>query len=779
MNAKTTIALVVALAIAVIGVWWAQSSKVEKKPASESAEARKLLDPPLGDLHGFEIKTGAEPALVFEMRDGKWWMTAPADWPGDDAVVNGEAAKIKDLKYVHAYAKGDPERPGNDQTSLENPPRIVKLTDKDGKSYVVKIGACQALSKRTYVQREGSDTIYLVDGDMAADLKKGLAEYRAKRIAEFNQADATRIDVTGDRQYTLVKADGKWTIDAPTKGRADASKVSNMLRALSGLSLQKFVEDAPKNLRPYGLETPRFHVSVTVETKTPKPPASQPASAPAEPEFDVKTKMIRVALGGAVEKEVFAKLDDSGRPAVFTLTEDSVSQSVPALDDLRDKKVSTVQTPRVQRITVISGGETVQLIKANNAWQMTSGAAGEAPAPAEFAAVDDFLKALRDLNATGYEATELPTFGFAAPRATIELMLEGQLEPERLVIGGLTSSKTGAYVRNEREGFVAVVKAESAEALAVRSTSFMNRELVKFNAGMASKIDLTRGGERYEVVREQGEWRFASPIQGKTEAAAVGNVVNDLSALRGRQVVGRAADAARFGLDAPAVIVRVTVDSPPLPVKKPASQPAADATSQPSSQPTTQPAEEIELVPQPAVVYAVLLGRHDGKCYAMIEGGATICEVDAKVLDDLEAELFDVKVVATDPTTARRIEIAGETTVAFEKSGNDWLLVGEPSFQTDAAKVTNVLNALKDLKAKRYVRYAGANLLEFGLDQPAIRVTFETEKGQPVMLSISAKGPQEGGRYAATSDAADRVFVVTADDVTKFSKQVQDFRKGG
>jgi hypothetical protein len=507
MNAKTTIALVIALAIAVVGLWWAQSSKVEQKPSPESAEAKKLLDPPLGELRGFEIKTGAEPALVFELRDGKWWMTAPADWPGDDAIVNGEAAKIKDLKYLKAYAKSDSERPGNDQTSLENPPRIVKLTDKDGKSYVIKIGACQALSKRTYVQREGSDTIYLVDGDMAADLKKGLAEYRSKRIAEFNQADAARIDVTGDRQYTLVKTEGKWTVDAPVKGRADAAKVGNMLRALSGLSLQKFVEDAPKSLRPYGLETPRFRVSVTVETKTPKPPASQPASAPAAPEFDVKTKTIRVAFGGAVEKEVFARLDDNGKPAVFTLTEDSTNQAVPVLDELRDKKVSTVQTGRVQRITVISGGDAVQLAKVNGMWQMTSGTTGEAPSPADFAAVDDFLKALRDLTATGFEPTELPTFGFAAPRATIELMLEGQLEPERLVVGGLTPSKTGAYIRNEREGFVAVVKAESGDALAVRSTSFMNRELMKFSAGMASKIDLTRGGERYEVTREQGEWR--------------------------------------------------------------------------------------------------------------------------------------------------------------------------------------------------------------------------------------------------------------------------------
>jgi hypothetical protein len=782
MNAKTTIALVIALVLALVGVWWAQSSKTEKKRAPEAAEAKKLLDPALGELRGFEIKTGSEPALVFEMRDKKWRMTAPLDWPADDASVNGDATRIKDLTYVQAYPKSDPDRPSNEQTSLENPLKIVKLTDTDGKSYVVKIGARQALSKKTYVQREGSDTIYLVDGDLAADMRKGLSEYRGKRVAEFNPADAVRVEVTGDRQYTLVKSDGRWMVEGPVKGRADAAKISGMLKALSGLSVQKFVDDAPKSLRPYGLETPRFRVAVTTETKTPKPAPAQPTSAPAVPEFDVKTQTIRIAMGGIVEKEIFARLDDDGKPAVFALAEDSVNQSVPVLDELREKKVTNVQTNRVQQITVNSGGDSVRLTKADNQWQMTSPAGGETAVPAEFAAVDDFLKALRDLTATGFEPTELPTFGFGSPRAVIELMLEGQLESEHLVVGGLTPSKTGAYVRNEREGFIAVVKVEAANALIVGPSSFMNRQLLTFVSPMAAKIELARGGQKCDMAREQGEWRLISPIQGQAEATAVNNILTDLANLRGRQVVALAADAAKYGLDAPAAIARITVVPPPTRIKKATTQPVAEATATPpgeaASQPAMQPADEFEIVPQPPVVHAVLVSRHEGKVYAMVEGGATICEVDAKVLDDLEAEPFDTKFTTLNVTEAQRLALAGATSLEFEKSGKDWLLAGEPSFQTDAAQITNVLNALRDLKAKRYAKYSGANLPEFGLDKPAIRVTAETEGGQAVTLSISATGPQASERYASSSAAPDRVFVITAEDAAKFTKQVQDFRKG-
>lgn len=788
MNAKTTLTLVIALVIAVVALWWARSSTSKEGKSLAAAEAKRLLDPPLGVLSGFEVKAGTEPAMVFEMKDDKWRMTAPVAWPAEHFQVNNDATKIRDLKYVTAYPAGDPDRPAGEMSSLDNPPRIVKLTDKDGKSYVVKIGARQALSKKTYVQREGSDTIYLVDEDLNADLHKGLADYRAKNVAAFNQADAVRVEVAGDRQYTLVRGDNKWTVDSPVKGRGDAAKIVGMIHSIVGLTVQKFVEDSPKSLRPYRLEAPRFRVSVTTETKTPKPAATQPASAPAEPEYDVKTQTVHLAFGGAAEKEVFAKLDEEGQTAVFTVTEDALNQAVLPLDELRDKRVTAAPTNRVQRIVVSGGGESLELNKVEGSWQMTS--PGQASAPAEFAAVDDFLRNVRNLTATGFETTESPAFGLASPRAVIELTSEGQLEPDRLTIGGVTASKTGAYVRNDREGFVAVVKSEAADALAVRSASFMSRELLKFTATMASKIEIARQDQRYEIVRQGGEWKFVSPIDGQAEAAAVNNVVTNLAGLRGRQAVGGVADAAKFGLDAPAAVVRLTVDVPPKPVKKstsqPASQPVEPAVTPPASQPssppvappTTQPAEQIELVPQPPAVYAATLGRHEGKVYAMVEGGSVICEIDAKVLDDLEAELFDTRVLTLNPTEARRVEFSGAPGFAFEKSGADWPLVGEPSFQTDPAKITTLLNAMRDLRTKHYIKYSGANLAEYGLDQPAVTVKAETEGGQTAVLMISAKGSQGADRYGSSSAAAGRVFVISADDAAKFTKQVQDFRRG-
>src|SRR5437867_6694356 len=141
MNPKTTIGLVAALVLAAAGVWWVQSSPKKLGGETEKKEPKALFDKPLEELSGFEIvKTGEGKSFVFTMDNGKWQMTSPIKGPGQHFTVNADAEKIKGLKYTKAFAKVDPERPSEKVASLDNPPRIVRLTTKSGQTHTVKIG---------------------------------------------------------------------------------------------------------------------------------------------------------------------------------------------------------------------------------------------------------------------------------------------------------------------------------------------------------------------------------------------------------------------------------------------------------------------------------------------------------------------------------------------------------------------------------------------------------------------------------------------------------------
>jgi hypothetical protein len=377
MNPKTTVGLIVALVVAIVGVWWAQSSS-RPEGGEKHAGPKTLFDPAIGDVVGFEVvQTSSGQPVKLKLDDGKWRMEAPTAGPGEQYVVTGDVNKLKGLTYVKSYSAGDADRPTDDMTSLKKPSKVVKLTDKS-KSYVLKIGARQALSANTYVQKEGDETVYLVGTDINAELRKDPSEYRGKQVMQFTQGDAVRVEVTGERNYTLASADGKWTVESPVKGRADRSKVISLLSSLSNLNAQKFVDDAPKSLRPYGLEKPRLVVSIKTEKKTPKPPPVPPASAPAEPEYEVKTQSVKIAFGGSADDKVFARLEDPANPAVFQIPDATFKQIDLTLDELRDHKVADMAAGSAQKISISSGGDSVELTN-GQVLQITAGCREKRP----------------------------------------------------------------------------------------------------------------------------------------------------------------------------------------------------------------------------------------------------------------------------------------------------------------------------------------------------------------------------------------------------------------
>jgi len=760
MNSKTTIGLVIALLIATGAIWWASRGENDAKTTPGSTEPKALFDKPIEDPIGFETVKGAD-AFVFEKVGDVWRMKSPLNSPAQSSTVASDVSRITGLKYAKSFPASDPERPSDKQTSLANPVRVVKLTGKDGRAQVIKIGAMQALATKTYVQKEGDDTIYLVDGDLAADFNRRLVDYRGTRIVDAPVTELVKMEATGAAAWSLSKTDNTWTLEAPVKGRADQAKASALAGAVVNLTAQTFVEDAPKSLRVYGLDSPAMTLTATIEKKTPRPPPAPPASMPTAPEFDTQTRVVKVRIGGAAEDKVFAQLEDPENPAVFQIPKATYTQLAVPLNDLRDKRITDASTPRAQRISISQEGRKTDLVKNAGRWEIAS-ASGGTPQPADMTAVDDLLKAVGGLSALGFEQNLEPAFGLSSPRAEIELTVEGRTMPVKFAIGGLTPSKTGVYVRSLDEDFIAVVAADSVEPLLAGPQAFLSRDLLTFVRDRAAKLEITAGGVARTLENKGGIWNFTAPLTGIADPAAVSTFMTALSNLRGRKVIAAATDAGSHGLTgSDALRVSVWVNPPPKP--------------QPTTATESQPVEP----PDPPVKYSVILAKSaDNKVVAMLEGGQTIAEVDAKIFDDLSAELFNTRVVVLQSDKVTGVTIGGTHSLAFTKDGAKWQLVGEASFPVDPAKMTLFVDAIRDLKAKRFVKYAGANLAEYGLDKPTLTVAVQSDT-EPFELFVSERGPSEDTRFATSSSGRDRVFVIAKEDFDKLNKQAKDFQSGG
>lgn len=802
MNQKTPILLLVAVALVAVGVYFAQSSP-EKRSTEENGGPKSLFDPKPAeaDIVRLEMARADKPTMVFEKSGEEWRIVEPIQAAADKSRVESEASRILNLLYVRAYAKDAADRPGEDTTRLGQPSWVVKLKDKNDKTLTVRIGGPVLMANETYVQIEGDDRIYKVRSNLNSDMRGVLDDFRDKRLADFSVADIVRLSMSGMRTATLSKAEGRWTVEAPIRARADIGEVNNLMSAITNARVTRFVEEGAKNLRGYGLEPPRLTLTLEAEIRKVRPTPPE-ATQPAKPEYDITHRTREIRFGAEVEGKVYGMFGGEGTPVVFQIPESTLTSLAPDLTKLRDKKVVSADPLRATKVRVQGPAGAALLEKQEGQWVIVEpvfeGLSGQNKA--EFAAVDDLLKGVRDLKATafadpGIEVAE--DHGFGGNATTIELWTPDAVESALLTIGGPTRGGTGVYVRNDREQFIAVVKSDAVTALSPTPLAFVDRKLLQFDRGLANRIEIETEGTSRAVSKIGETWMMTEPVTAPSETKAVTDLLADLASLDARTIVGSRDDLANFGLDQPIVRCSVTIQPPPKPMpaatQPAATQPADKGGTNGESPATTQPAgtsvadaaagetpPAAEEAAEPPVVHRLIATRHAGKSYVFVEGGSKIGEVDDQIFRDLTAELHERRVAKFDTSQIASVELRyPDRILVFEKSGNDWLLEGEPGFRGDAGKLRQIADGVRDLQTTKFVNYQATDPAAYKLDAPAIAVTIRPEEGLPVELRISSEGPpndEEQRRYA-TIVGTNKVFLVYGSDAAKFDKQIKDMER--
>lgn len=98
----------------------------------------------------------------------------------------------------------------------------------------------------------------------------------------------------------------------------------------------------------------------------------------------------------------------------------------------------------------------------------------------------------------------------------------------------------------------------------------------------------------------------------------------------------------------------------------------------------------------------------------------------------------------------------GET-LSFYADGSRWIKGDEPKFPTQKSTITTMLEAFAPLNANTEVTGV-ADLSQYGLDDPAITVTF-TAGGKTTTVSIGNENAMGGLRYVTLGDG--KVYLVT------------------
>ena len=387
---------------------------------------------------------------------------------------------------------------------------------------------------------------------------------------------------------------------------------------------------------------------------------------------------------------------------------------------------------------------------ATGGWELTKPAKLKADGPT-FDDLADQLSKLRAVKVAAFGAKELKPFGLDAPAAVVTLNV-GLEKPETktLKIGNpVDSAKPAgdryAMVDGKGEVTVGVLSAVTANKLLADPLKFRDRAMAKFVD--ADRITITRGERKVTFAKVDGTWKMTQPTPVDAEQADLDELVNAFARLRADELIAeKPADLKPYGLDKP------------------------DTT--------------LVFFAGEKDVLTLAIGKKEEngpRRFAKLVSGNLVALLDDKLTGRATAEYR--KRAAWQGVDAAQVETvaisSGANNFALRKEGTNWIDPAKPGETFDAAKVTELLDALAGLKAERYATDKDADLKLYGLEPPE-RVIVVTQRGLVKTLHLGrAEGGSDGKRVYARVVEPSRtdVFVLSDADTAKLTRDRAAFRK--
>lgn len=341
MNFKTTIVLIVLLAVAALALFFTRDSSESRTADSPdvSAEGEKLLAIGHGDVTKLTIAPSSGDTLSLEKIDGAWKLTSPVSAPVDSFAVDSLVQAVVDLR-----ARGSVD--ATSTMSLDDPSYTVTVDGKEHSAKLV-IGSKSTVGNTLYVGKgESASTAYLVDASLLEQLEKPASDYREKQLVQMASTDVKQVEVMRPSgKLVLHRVGNEWKVIEPTPMPAETSEVTDLINGVTGLQAEEFVSDNADYAGRYQLDQPE--VTVTLSTLAPATqPATAPASAPAESRKTVKFGR----YADVMKEKIYVTV--AGTATVATVPANSLEKfTVPAIS-LRDRDVLDIDPDQVSKVVI-------------------------------------------------------------------------------------------------------------------------------------------------------------------------------------------------------------------------------------------------------------------------------------------------------------------------------------------------------------------------------------------------------------------------------------------
>ena len=321
-------------------------------------------------------------------------------------------------------------------------------------------------------------------------------------ILKLDQGNISKLEIKkkGTDPILLTKTDsGNWTISQPTQLGADQGTVSGILATVSSLNSDRRVEDKAADLKAYGLDQPGLEVDMTGK--------------------DHKTQKVMIGDDTPAGSAVYAML--GGDPRIFTISTYKKTSIDKGLNDLRDKRLLTLNSDKVSRLELIRKGQDIEFGRNKDDWQILK----PRPLRADSFQVGELVRKLADAHMDLSGATDnkeiSSEFTRGVPVATARLTdvsTTQQLEVRK--------NKDTYYVKSSAVEGEFKVGSDLGQAVDKGLDDFRNKKLFDFGYNDPNKVELHIGSKAVFLTRSGEDWW--GPDGKKVDASSAQSMVSKL-----------------------------------------------------------------------------------------------------------------------------------------------------------------------------------------------------------------------------------------------------------
>lgn len=587
MNSKTTIALLV-IAVGLFSFIWFFERKIE--PTKDRiGRAQRVLRFQSADVSKIEIQRRDAPdrSLTLEKRGDRWELTAPLAARASNDAVEPLLTALEYLDWQRRFTEKEVKSTGmsDAERGLEAPRMTIVLTAA-GKPVKLLVGAETPVGGQLYLRAEGAaellqsrraSDVFIVRKDLMYQLDKSVADYRDRTVLDLYAWQLSKLEIrtadpaAGARRIAAAKTDNKWRLTQPLTARADGRKIEDLVGKITALRREDFTDDAPSDLKPYGLDEPAVEVTLVGSESDGAKILLLGAPVPDHPD------------------RVYAKRKEEH--SVFTVRAEILEQLKAQPNDLRERHLADFHADDVTSIELTASEQQTRL-RRNGEWRLT---APESAATEEGTA-KNLLDALDSLEAKEFVAdvaSDLAAFGLDAPALRVTLHKDPPAAPPaanaetppppaapllELLFGKTDADKGIVFAKRGDEPFVYGVPTDAFAALPKSELDFRQRWVLRLPKEQIHAVTITRPDASFRIEKRNGQWSLAEPAEGALDNDALENILTLLTALRAEQWIARlSADTSLvpYGLDAPqlTLVVETLESAPASPGAVPAPQP--------------------------------------------------------------------------------------------------------------------------------------------------------------------------------------------------------------